>query len=47
MPAIITVTDDEIIIAPLGDDEDLPPDEDADRDAALDRLGLALDDLPF
>ncbi|SEA87771.1 hypothetical protein SAMN05444370_11569 [Rubrimonas cliftonensis] len=39
MTAIITVTDDEIIIAPLGDDEDLPeldglepPEIDGDED---------------
>jgi hypothetical protein len=49
MTAIITVTDDEILIAPLGDGEDLPPEDnaDADRAAALARLGLTLADLPF
>jgi hypothetical protein len=51
MPAIITVLDDEILIAPLRDDEDLPPDTEADRnadrDAALARIGLTLPDLPF
>jgi hypothetical protein len=39
---IITIADDEIIIAPLADDEDLPEDEDP-----LSRLGLTTDDLPF
>jgi hypothetical protein len=44
---IITVLDDEILIAPLAPDEDLPPDADADRDAALVRVGLTLAELPF
>jgi hypothetical protein len=39
---IITITDDEIIIAPLADDEGLPEDDDP-----LSRLGLTADDLPF
>lgn len=42
MTDFITVTDDEIIIAPIAIDEDLPEDEDA-----LSRMGLTLDDLPF
>jgi hypothetical protein len=39
MTAIITIADDEIIIAPLADDEALPePDHDAARQAAEDAL---------
>lgn len=45
----ITIAEDEILIAPLADDEDLPPEDDdaAHRDAALARHGLTLADLPF
>ena len=54
MDRIITVTDDEIIIAPLAHDEDLPepepepePDGDPHVARALARLGLTLAELPF
>jgi hypothetical protein len=40
--SIIIIADDEILIAPLADDEDLPEDDDP-----LVRLGLTADDLPF
>ena len=50
MPNIITVADDEIIIAPLAHDEDLPePEPEPDTDVAhgLARLGLTFAELPY
>ncbi|SEA87874.1 hypothetical protein [Rubrimonas cliftonensis] len=54
MTPIITILDDEIVIAPLGDDEDLPPlDDDVAEDdraaalVALGRLHIDFAELPF
>jgi hypothetical protein len=40
--SIVIIADDEILIAPLADDEDLPEDEDP-----LSRLNLAPEDIPY
>jgi hypothetical protein len=40
--SIIIIADEEILIAPLADDEDLPEDEDP-----LSRLNLSPEDIPY